>query len=85
MLGNTGLVVNQSWPLYEEKFIKSDKITSGVQVNGKLRGIIEYNNKISTDQIEKLALSLNSVKKLLVNKKVKKIIVVPGKIVNVVI
>ncbi len=85
MLGNRGLVVNKSWPLYEERFIKSDKITSGVQVNGKLKGTIEYNNNMGSDEIEKLALSLNSVKKILEKKRAKKIIVIPGKIVNVVV
>ena len=85
ILGNKGLVSEEEWPNYNNKFFIFDNITTGVQVNGKLRGTITYKKDLGLNEIERLALSLSAVKKHLSNKKPKKIIVVPGKIVNVVV
>ena len=62
-----------------------DNINVGVQVNGKLRGKINYIKSSTNNEIEGLALSLPTVKNQLDGKTPKKIIIVPERIVNIVI
>ena len=84
-LGQEGLVCNAKWPIAEDKFLVEDSINVGVQVNGKLRGKINYKKSSTNKEIESLALSLTTVKNQLDGKTPKKIIVVPERIVNIVI
>jgi leucyl-tRNA synthetase len=84
-LGQEGLVCNAKWPIAEDKFLVEDSINVGVQVNGKLRGKINYKKSSTNKEIESLALSLPTVKNQLDGKTPKKIIVVPERIVNIVI
>ena len=85
LLGEKKLVCEVKWPKANLKFLDFKKVVVGVQVNGKLRGKINYDKNISTNEIEKLALSLDTVKNHLNGKKAKKIIVVPERIVNIVL
>lgn len=62
-----------------------DAVTLAVQVNGKLRGTIEVAVSATRDEIERLALAEPKVADLLAGNAPKKVIVVPGKIVNVVV
>ena len=63
----------------------SDTITMPIQINGKRRGQIEVKKDLSPTEIEELALSETAVQKALEGNKPKKVIVVPGRIINVVI
>ncbi len=75
---------DQPFPAAEASALVRDSATLAVQVNGKLRGTIEVAVTAARDEIEKLALAEENVVKFLEGLSVKKVIVVPGKIVNIV-
>ena len=84
-LGQTGLVVTAPWPVADEKMLVDDTVTLPIQINGKRRSEIAVPADMSKDEIEKLVLADNAVVKALDGGEPKKLIVVPGRIVNVVI
>ena len=84
-LGQTGLVVTAPWPVADEKMLGDDTVTLPIQINGKRRSEIAVPADMSKDEIEKLVLADNAVVKALDGGQPKKLIVVPGRIVNVVI
>jgi len=77
-------VHTQSWPKYDPKLVVEESVTVVVQVNGKLRGQLEVKRQISNvkSQIEKLARQEQKVSQYLKGQQVKKVIFVPGKLVN---
>ncbi len=79
------LVEDQSWPQVDPEALKRDAVTMAVQVNGKLRGTIEAPVDAPKEDIEAMALALPGVQPFLEGKSVRKVIVVPGKIVNIVV
>ncbi|MAR55976.1 MAG: leucine--tRNA ligase [Rickettsiales bacterium] len=79
-----GLVCEQSWPTADTSLLQEDTVKLAVQVNGKLRGTLELAKNISKEATEEAALALSNVQKALDGKAIRKVIVVPGKIVNVV-
>lgn len=83
-LGNTTLIVGEKWPLGDKTLAEDSSVTIAVQVCGKVRGTISIAKDAPKEEIEKLALSVENVKKQLDGKEIKKIIVVPNKIVNIV-
>lgn len=85
MLGNTESVCVQAWPKYDPKVIKDDLATIVVQINGKVRASFELNKDGTQEDAEKAAFSDPNVKKFLGNQKPKKVIYVPGKILNIVV
>ncbi|WP_297404323.1 leucine--tRNA ligase [uncultured Cetobacterium sp.] len=84
-MGNAGKLFTIAWPIYIEELTIADEVEIAVQVNGKLRGTLEVDRSIPKDEIEKMALEIENVKKFIEMKKVMKVIVVPGKIVNIVV
>ena len=84
-LGEQTLIAEQAWPTVDEKLLTDDTITMPVQINGKRRGQIEVKKDLSQLDVEKLALAEPTVQKALSGNYPKKVIVVPGRIVNVVI
>ena len=85
MLKQKDLVCNIKWPKANKKFLDTDQVTIGVQINGKLRSKITYDKTLSSKEVENLALSLDIVKKYLNNGVPKRIIFIPERIVNIVI
>ena len=85
MLGGTGLVVTAPWPVADPAMLIDDTITLPVQINGKRRGEIEVAQDASKEAVEKIALAHDAVQKALDGGQPKKVIVVPGRIVNVVV
>jgi leucyl-tRNA synthetase len=87
ILGNKTSVHQETWPKYEMKLIKEEKVTSIIQVNGKMRGQIETAHEQAQKQIEieKLAKKEENVAKYLGKKKIKKVVFVPGKLINFVV
>ena len=81
-IGQEGLVCESPWPQPISELLVDDIVTIAIQVNGKLRKTIEVPIEITREELEELALS--SVKERVNPEHVKKIIVVPGKIVNIV-
>ena len=84
-LGEKNLVVQQPWPVVDEAMLSDDTITMPIQVNGKRRAQIEVKKDLEPSEIENLALKEEAVKRALNDAVPKKVIVVPGRIVNVVI
>ncbi len=84
-LGNKDSIHKQSWPKYDKKLIKDDMITLVIQVNGRVRDKIEVEIDISEEKAKELAISSQNVKKWIQNKEIKKVIFVPGRLINIVI
>lgn len=84
-LGHDTLVAEESWPKAEEKFLVSDQITIAVQVNGKVRATITLPRDAEKDIAETTAMEDPNVQKAIGDNTVRKVIVVPNRIVNVVI
>uniref|UniRef100_A0A2B4R2S6 leucine--tRNA ligase n=1 Tax=Stylophora pistillata TaxID=50429 RepID=A0A2B4R2S6_STYPI len=72
------------WPSFDPKLIQEEEMTLAVQVNGKLKGTLKLPLQTEQKEIESQALSLPTVQKALENKQVRRLIVVPKRIVNVV-
>ena len=85
ILGGEGLVSQSSWPNVNQELLENDDITIAVQINGKRRTLITYPKSLEKKEIESLALSNENIKKILGGKDPKKVIVIPGRIVNVVL
>ncbi|NKJ23525.1 leucine--tRNA ligase [Dyella sp. SG609] len=85
VLGHPAEVLeDQPWPKADEAALVRDSLTLAVQVNGKLRGTIEVAAGASKEEAEKLALAHPNVLAFMEGQSVRKVIVVPGKIVNIV-
>ena len=83
-LGYTTAVVDAEWPVADENLMKQDSIELVVQVNGKLRSRIQADAEADRDQLEALALADDNVQRFIEDKTIRKVVVVPGKLVNVV-
>ncbi|WP_104415080.1 leucine--tRNA ligase [Marinobacter persicus] len=83
-LGHEEPVVEASWPEADEKAMVRSEITVVLQVNGKVRAKADVPADIAKDELEKLALAHENVQRFTEDKTVRKVIVVPGKLVNVV-
>jgi len=79
-----GNILNQSWPQYDKTALKSEEVTVVLQVNGKIRDKIVVPTDLSKDELEKIALDNDNIKKWTENKNIIKIIVIPNKLVNIV-
>jgi leucyl-tRNA synthetase len=84
-LGAETAVVNESWPQVDEAALVQDKIELMVQVNGKLRSKLSVSASLSKDAIESAALADENVIKFIEGKDVRKVIVVPGRLINIVV
>ena len=78
-------VCDAVWPRHDEKFLREDSVTIAVSFNGKARYNITVPAEMPREDVERLALEHESAAKWLDGKTIRKIIVVPGKIVNVVV
>lgn len=85
VLGNDFSVHVAMWPKHDEKYLVSDSITLSVQINGKLRGIVEISPEASEEEVRAVAESQEKVKKYLAEGKVVKVIYVKGKTINYVV
>ena len=83
-LGKTGFTYDQPWPKADPELLKSDTLTIAVQVNGKLRDTIEVPAGLPDAEVEAMAKSSEKVAAHVVGKTVRKVIVVTGKLVNIV-
>ncbi len=84
ILGGSGMLLYTAWPQYDESALERDEIEVVVQVNGKLRGRFRVPAKADKSEVEALALADENIKKHIEGLAVRKVIVVPGKLVNVV-
>ena len=84
-LGHAEPVITATWPVLDESALIRDSITLVVQVNGKVRARLETSADTDKASLEKLALAQPNVQKFIEGKTVRKVIVVPGKLVNIVV
>ena len=84
-LGHTDTIHVNHWPKWDEKYLKSDTMTIIVQVNGKLRSKLKLPVDTDRQGVEAVALADENVQKFTNNKPPKKMVYVPGKLVNIVV
>jgi leucyl-tRNA synthetase len=85
MLGGRGTVFDQPWPSWEEGALQRDVVTVVIQVNGKLRDEMEVKRGTSREELQKKSQSHGRIPQWLEGKEIKRVIVVPDKLVNIVV
>jgi leucyl-tRNA synthetase len=85
VLGHQGSLAYETWPTYDPALTQEDETEVPIQINGKLRSKVTVPAGTDRATLEKIALADPRIQELLAGKKVVKIIVVPGKLVNIVI
>jgi leucyl-tRNA synthetase len=84
-LGYEYSVFNQQWPVWDENALVKDNVEMAVQINGKIKGRIEIPSTASDKEIEELVMMNPDTKKLILEKKVVKVIIVKNRLVNIVV
>ena len=84
-LGYGDSILDAIWPVVDEKSLVADKVKMVVQINGKVRAQIEIPAEVGKDEAQKHALANEKVKGYVGGKEPRKIIVVPGKLINIVV
>ncbi len=84
-LGYGGDILQAPWPEPIEEALAQDEIELVLQVNGKLRGAIKVPATAAKEQVEKLALASEAARKYMEGNPAKKVVVVPGRLVNIVV
>jgi leucyl-tRNA synthetase len=84
-LGKDGVTYHAEWPTCDDELAKDDVVTVAIQVNGKLRDTIDVEIGLGNAEMEKIALSSEKVKIYTHGKEIKKVIVIPGRLVNIVV
>lgn len=84
-LGNSKALCLMPWPKWDENKIVANSYTIAVQINGKLRATVECNSNDSEDEIRALVMSNLQVQKYTQNLAIKKFIIVPQKVINIVV
>jgi leucyl-tRNA synthetase len=85
MLGEKGSLLRAPWPKYDPALAKEDEIEVPVQINGKLRGLVRVPADSAQDVLQAAALADEKIKTSIAGKQIVKVIVVPGKLVNIVV
>ena len=83
-LGNEDTITYEEWPTYDESKLIEDEVEVVIQVMGKVRSKINVAKDISKEELEEAALANEKIQPWLEGKTVRKVIVVPGKLVNIV-
>jgi leucyl-tRNA synthetase len=83
--GHDSLLALTAWPAYDPKLAREEKLTIVVQVNGKLRDRFEAERDTGEDELREMALRLERIKTLLGDKKVKNVVAVKNKLINIVV
>lgn len=85
LLGNSYSIINQSWPVFNPEALVKDEVEIAIQVNGKIKSRINVPTDLSEDGIKKASLEDEEVKKAMEGKTVVKVIVIKGRLVNIVV
>jgi len=85
ILGHKESILNEEWPEFDPELVKDEKVMLIIQVNGKVREKIEIGIDLTKQEMEKIALGNERVKKWIDGKEIKEIISVPPKLINIVI
>ena len=84
-LGHVGSIAYAKWPTYDESKLVEDVVEIVIQINGKVRQHLQVSKDASREELQALALNDERIKQELVDKEVKKVIAVPGKLVSIVV
>lgn len=84
-LGHDEILAGHAWPEADPALLVEDTVTLPVQVNGKLRATLDVPKDASKDALEEMALANDNVKRAIDGKTLRKVIVVPGRVVNLVV
>ena len=85
LLGNESTVYNAKWPVLNEEYLKENSAKYPISFNGRVRFTLELPADMPKEEVERVALENEQTLKIMEGKNAKKIIVVPGKIVNIVL
>ena len=85
MLGNENTITYEKWPLFDENALKDNTVKIAVQINGKVRDIVEVELDSSKEDVLLAAKNLEKIKKFIEDKEIIKEIVVPNKAINIVV
>jgi len=83
--GHSPLLIRSPWPAFDPDWVREEKLTVVVQVNGKLRAKFEAEGDLPEEQMKEKALSLSRIQEIIGEREVKKIICVKNKLVNIVL
>ena len=84
-LGEDELIAHAEWPCFDPELVQDETITIVIQVNGKKRDELQVSRDTDKDELERLALASENAQKFIDGKEPKKVIVVPGRLVNIVV
>ena len=84
-LGHSGSVHHTAFPVCDESWLEEDEVTYPISINGKLRDTGKFPVSYTPEELEKAALAMESVQRWIEGKPVRKIIVVPGRMINIVV
>ncbi len=85
LFGHKTSVNDAPYPVFDEQYLQEDTVTYPIMVNGKKRALADFPAGASKEELEKLAIGLDSISKWLTGKTIRKVIVVPGKIINLIV
>lgn len=85
IMGNSGMIIDASWPKPDPELLKIDKVTIAIQVSGKLRATVNLPKDSNEEIVKEYALKEKTVANAILNKPIRKIIFVPNKILNIVV
>ena len=80
-----GEITEQPWPIHDERWLAEDEVEMVVQINGKLRERIKMSILASDQEVEAAVLASPKISRLIAGKTVRKVVIVPKKLVNIVI
>ena len=84
-LGHTTAVIDERWPTVDKQALVKDEVQFVVQVNGKLRARLPVAAGVARDAVEAMALADPNVQQFIEGKTIRKVIVVPNKLINLVV
>ena len=84
-LGHTTTVCDAQWPVWNEDYLREDTVNYAVSFNGKVRFNLQFAADATNDEIERTVLASESAQKYIDGKTIRKVIIVPKKIVNIVL
>jgi leucyl-tRNA synthetase len=80
-----GQITEQPWPGHDESFLVEDEVEIVIQVNGKVRDRMKMSIQASEEEIKNAALALPKIQELTAAKQIRKVVVIPKKLVNIVL
>ncbi len=85
LLGHTESVCDAGYPVHQKEYLVQDTISYPVSINGKKRDLVDLPAGLPKEELEKIALELDSIRKWIQGKQILKVVVVPDRLVNIVV